>query len=155
MDCSTNLSVNLGSGVDLIQITDTAYALWDRSQAVIFKLKAHQLEKLQQFTMSMKRIKLTDYKTITISVYQGKIYFHLKDAGREKSFTLSQPELKAVVKAAPKMLKYGKQLLKEDKSRKKNRKDKAKRRNTKSKLDSSDDDIEMSSCEESGGEATE
>lgn len=148
--CAMPLTVDdLGNGVTLVQITSTAFALCDRAQALVLKLKEKQLVRLSKLNMATKRMKLSEYKNVTVNVFQGKPYYHFRDVRKDKSLTLTYAELKTILSNGSRLLKYARKLLKEskksDKASKKKNKSSKRRKNAKSKYD---DDSEMSSCDE-------
>ncbi len=52
-------------------------------------------------------IKLANQKYVSISIFQGKFYFHISDLRKAKSISLNEQELKRLAKKTPLLINSG------------------------------------------------
>lgn len=141
--------VDLGTGVGFVQYSPSTFVLYDKTRAQYFKLSIGQIGLL---SMAFRKVKLSEYKTVTVNVYEGKPYFHFKDIRRDKTISLTYDELKAVVKYGPRFKKYAHALLKEDEKKDKKKKKMHKSKKPKNKKPAYSSESEMTACDESSEE---
>ena len=56
---------------------------------------------------SKNTYKLCENKTITITKFHGKIYFHIADQKKDKNISFSEKELQFIVKKGKKLVEIG------------------------------------------------
>ena len=99
-------------------------------------------------------LKLNERKSVTANVYQGQVYFHIRDGRKQKSVSLTTDEFEQLNKKTSELMKNAKRLLKTTKNKQKEGKakkgDKRKERDSSlSESDSDGEDSRMESAEES------
>ena len=78
----------------------------------------HDIGQRNLENMASKQLfKIGEHKTVTISKFREKIYFHFSDITKNKSLTFNQSELELIIEKGEKLLKVGNTLLKTNKKR--------------------------------------
>ena len=120
-------TLNLGGTVGMRQIKTSCCALFDIVQDCILKLNRKQYERLCRAdlfrNMSSSKteytLKLNERKSVTASLYDGHVYFHIRDAKKQKSVSLTVDELSKLYKKTTQLLHQAKRIIKSSKTGKK------------------------------------
>ena len=150
---ATTTSLRLGGSAGVRQISASSFVVFDSEQDCILKLHQKQYRTLyharlfDNMSSSTSKnefiLKLNDRKQVTAKEYKGYVYFHIYDALKHKSVSLTSDELERLYKKMPKLMKVAKELLKTTKD-KKNQKPEGKTDKRKKKVKESADMISSS-----------
>ena len=100
-------------------------------------------------------LKLNDRKQVTAKEYKGFVYFHVYDALKHKSVSLTSDEVKRLYKKMPKLLKVAKEILKANKDSKKRKGEGKSQKKDEKDKESIETSTSSSDTDEDGGQMEE
>lgn len=130
--------VHVGGQIYAEILSSNCILLLDKKRCGTFQLTFHQVKLIESIAMApAKNVKLSKQFSINITPFKGKVYYHIKDKAKNKSVSLTDSDINALLKSASKIKKYGKKMKKF-----------AAKQNKKDKDDSSGSEHDNSSCAE-------